>query len=172
MLEEIVKSVSEESSSSVKLQLLSAVMKLFFKRPPECQEMLGTLLEHSIGERTVLDYTVQHWLIFHCYRWGARHGCSWPRYALLPSPEAWCEGGPEGRLRSSQDGHWGEHCHPQSEPPLATNATRNMELWNEYLISYYSAVSVSRVQFPFSDVWWIILHFYYPGVPIHIRYQA
>ena len=50
MLEEIVKSVSEESSSSVKLQLLSAVMKLFFKRPPECQEMLGTLLEHSIGK--------------------------------------------------------------------------------------------------------------------------
>ena len=50
MLEEVVKSVSEESSSSVKLQLLSAVMKLFFKRPPECQEMLGTLLEHSIGK--------------------------------------------------------------------------------------------------------------------------
>ena len=50
MLEEVVKSVSEESSSAVKLQLLSAVMKLFFKRPPECQEMLGTLLEHSIGK--------------------------------------------------------------------------------------------------------------------------
>ena len=50
MLEEVVKSVFEESSSSVKLQLLSAVMKMFFKRPPECQEMLGTLLEHSIGK--------------------------------------------------------------------------------------------------------------------------
>ena len=50
MLEEVVKSVSEESSSLVKLQLLSAVMKMFFKRPPECQEILGRLLEHSIGE--------------------------------------------------------------------------------------------------------------------------
>ena len=54
MLEELVKNISEESSSSVKLQLLSAVMKMFFKRPPECQEMLGTLLEHSIGEPTLL----------------------------------------------------------------------------------------------------------------------
>ena len=53
MLEEVVKTVAEESSSSVKLQLLSAVMKLFFKRPPECQEMLGTLLEHSIGKLVI-----------------------------------------------------------------------------------------------------------------------
>ena len=56
MLEEVVKSVSEESSSLVKLQLLSAVMKMFFKRPPECQEMLGALLEHSIGERTFCTF--------------------------------------------------------------------------------------------------------------------
>ncbi len=41
---------SEESSSLVKLALLTAVAKMFFKRPPECQEMLGRLLEHSIGE--------------------------------------------------------------------------------------------------------------------------
>jgi hypothetical protein len=60
MLEEVVKSISEESSSSVKLQLLSAVMKMFFKRPPECQEMLGTLLEHSIGK---LIYTVYMYVI-------------------------------------------------------------------------------------------------------------
>ena len=50
VLEELVDNISEESSSTVKLQLLSAVMKMFFKRPPECQEMLGRLLEHSIGE--------------------------------------------------------------------------------------------------------------------------
>ena len=71
MLEEVVKGVSEESSSSVKLQLLSAVMKMFFKRPPECQEMLGTLLEHSIGERTVCTlfglYKLTH-LYIRCYR--------------------------------------------------------------------------------------------------------
>ena len=55
MLEEVVNSVSEESSSSVKLQLLSAVMKMFFKRPPEVQEMLGRLLEHSIGKLILLE---------------------------------------------------------------------------------------------------------------------
>lgn len=42
--------VSEEASSEVKLQLLTAVMKMFMKRPPECQDMLGRLLEHTIGQ--------------------------------------------------------------------------------------------------------------------------
>ena len=49
LLEEIANQVSEESSSEVKLQLLTAVMKMFFRRPPECQEMLGRLLEFVIG---------------------------------------------------------------------------------------------------------------------------
>ena len=50
VLEELLTNISEEASSVVKLQLLTAVMKLFMKRPPECQEMLGRLLEHVIGE--------------------------------------------------------------------------------------------------------------------------
>lgn len=50
VLEELVTNISEEASSVVKLQLLTAVMKMFMKRPPECQEMLGRLLEHVIGE--------------------------------------------------------------------------------------------------------------------------
>ncbi len=49
ILEEVVNGISEESSSDVKLQLLSAVVKMFFKRPPECQDILGRLLEHAIG---------------------------------------------------------------------------------------------------------------------------
>lgn len=49
VLEELVNNVSEEASSTVKLQLLTAVMKMFMKRPPECQDMLGRLLEHAIG---------------------------------------------------------------------------------------------------------------------------
>ena len=53
-------SVSDESSSGVKLQLLSAVMKLFFKRPPECQEMLGRLLEHAIGKSSLHE---EFWII-------------------------------------------------------------------------------------------------------------
>lgn len=49
VLEELVATVSEESSL-VKLHLLTAAMKLFFKRPPECQEMLGRLLEYAVGQ--------------------------------------------------------------------------------------------------------------------------
>ena len=60
--------VSDEPSPLVKLELLSAVMKMFFKRPPESQEMLGRLLEHAIGNT--------HWggggggAAFHLYRKG------------------------------------------------------------------------------------------------------
>ena len=50
ILEEVSKHISEEESSLVKLSLLTAMMKLFFKRPPECQEMLGRLLEYAIGQ--------------------------------------------------------------------------------------------------------------------------
>jgi AP-4 complex subunit beta-1 len=49
VLEELVNNVADEASSEVKLQLLTAVMKMFMKRPPECQDMLGRLLEHAIG---------------------------------------------------------------------------------------------------------------------------
>ena len=49
VLEELVTTVADESSL-VKLHLLTAVMKLFFKRPPECQEMLGRLLEYAVGQ--------------------------------------------------------------------------------------------------------------------------
>ena len=49
--------ISEEASADVKLELLSAVMKMFFKRPPECQEMLGRLLEYSISKLPVIILT-------------------------------------------------------------------------------------------------------------------
>ncbi|XP_003383030.1 PREDICTED: AP-4 complex subunit beta-1-like [Amphimedon queenslandica] len=52
ILEDIINNISGESSLEVKLQLLSATMKMFFKRPPECQEMLGRLLEYCIEEET------------------------------------------------------------------------------------------------------------------------
>jgi AP-4 complex subunit beta-1 len=55
VLEELVNNVSEEASSEVKLQLLTAVMKMFMKRPPECQDMLGRLLEHAIDEEGDMD---------------------------------------------------------------------------------------------------------------------
>ena len=60
VLEELVDNVCEEASSTVKLQLLSAVMKMFMKRPPECQEMLGRLLEHAIGQCLTSVYMEIH----------------------------------------------------------------------------------------------------------------
>jgi AP-4 complex subunit beta-1 len=48
-LETMASRVAEEPSS-VKLQLLTTGMKLFFKHPPECQETLGRLLEYAIGK--------------------------------------------------------------------------------------------------------------------------
>jgi hypothetical protein len=41
---------SEESSVEVKMQLLTAAMKLFFKRPPEMQSMLGRLLAAAVED--------------------------------------------------------------------------------------------------------------------------
>jgi hypothetical protein len=55
VLEELVNNVADEASSEVKLQLLTAVMKMFMKRPPECQDMLGRLLEHAIDEEGDMD---------------------------------------------------------------------------------------------------------------------
>ena len=50
MLEALIDDVDKETSPIVKLELLTASMKVFFKRPPECQAMLGHLLEYCIGE--------------------------------------------------------------------------------------------------------------------------
>ena len=50
MLESVIDHIKEEHSSDVKLQLLTATMKLFFKRPAECQEMLGRLLQYCVGK--------------------------------------------------------------------------------------------------------------------------
>ncbi|GJP44368.1 hypothetical protein CLOM_g3749 [Closterium sp. NIES-68] len=49
-LEGFVNSWEEEPSAEVRLELLSAVAKLFFKRPPECQKMLGAVLAHGLAE--------------------------------------------------------------------------------------------------------------------------
>ena len=48
--------IASEQSAEVKLQLLTATMKLFFKKPPECQDMLGRLLKFCVGK---VSYTAQ-----------------------------------------------------------------------------------------------------------------
>ncbi|KAI9908320.1 hypothetical protein PsorP6_016183 [Peronosclerospora sorghi] len=55
VLEKLVDSFRDEAASSVLLELLAATMKLFFKRPPEVQSMLGRLLEMAINESNHQD---------------------------------------------------------------------------------------------------------------------
>lgn len=55
MLEPIIDNYSEEQSLAVKLQILTSAMKLFFKRPPEMQHMLGRLLAFAVNETSNQD---------------------------------------------------------------------------------------------------------------------
>lgn len=45
ILESIVEGWGEEESETVRLEILTAVAKLFFKRPPECHKLLGRTLK-------------------------------------------------------------------------------------------------------------------------------
>merc|ERR1719473_2513505 len=45
----------EEPSGAVRLEMLTATVKLFFCRPPETQKMLGRLLEKAIQESSHPD---------------------------------------------------------------------------------------------------------------------
>jgi hypothetical protein len=40
----------EEEEPAVRLALLTAATKLFFKRPPECQRLLGTVLSKAAAD--------------------------------------------------------------------------------------------------------------------------
>mmetsp|Transcript_4549 Transcript_4549/g.8531 ORF Transcript_4549/g.8531 Transcript_4549/m.8531 type:complete len:786 (+) Transcript_4549:231-2588(+) len=50
LLEPMVEAFGEEESPEVRLALISACAKLFFKRPPECQRLLGSVLEAGIAD--------------------------------------------------------------------------------------------------------------------------
>ena len=49
MLEDFIENVKSETFPAVKMELLTAVLRLFFSRPAECQDMLGRLLHYCIG---------------------------------------------------------------------------------------------------------------------------
>lgn len=55
LLEPMIDGFTEEVSGSVRLEMLTATVKLFFCRPPEMQGMLGRLLEKAIQEVTHPD---------------------------------------------------------------------------------------------------------------------
>jgi len=44
-----------EESSDVKLEMLCSAMKLFFKKAPEVQQMLGRLLHCACNDLTKVD---------------------------------------------------------------------------------------------------------------------
>lgn len=50
VLENLVEGWAEEESPTVKLEILTAIAKLFFKRPPECQSILGTALNFGLAD--------------------------------------------------------------------------------------------------------------------------
>lgn len=55
VLEKLIDEFSEEMSSTVLLELLTSALKLFFKRPPEMQSMLGRLLQAAINDSNHQD---------------------------------------------------------------------------------------------------------------------
>lgn len=55
VLEKLIDEFSEETSSTVLLELLTSALKLFFKRPPEMQSMLGRLLQAAINDSNHQD---------------------------------------------------------------------------------------------------------------------
>ena len=55
ILEEFILRYDDEESSEVKLELLSSSMKLFFKKAPEMQKMLGNLLNKAVKDNHKID---------------------------------------------------------------------------------------------------------------------
>jgi len=55
LLEPMIDNFMEEQSGAVKLEMLTAAIKLFFARAPEMQDMLGRLLQTAICETTHPD---------------------------------------------------------------------------------------------------------------------
>ncbi|XP_068125806.1 AP-4 complex subunit beta-1 isoform X2 [Hyperolius riggenbachi] len=52
ILEEYVDNVKTETSTTVKMELLTGLLRLFLCRPAECQDILGRLIYHCIEEET------------------------------------------------------------------------------------------------------------------------
>ena len=55
ILENFINGYEEEESALVRLELLTATMRLFFKRPPEVKPMLGKLLKKGVEDGSKVD---------------------------------------------------------------------------------------------------------------------
>ncbi|KAM7411110.1 hypothetical protein PAMA_021203 [Pampus argenteus] len=68
-LEVFIDGVRSEASLGVKMELLTAAMRLFLCRPAETQDMLGRLLHYCIDEETdmcVRDQALFYYRLLHC----------------------------------------------------------------------------------------------------------
>lgn len=63
-LEVFVDGVSSEASVGVKMELLTATMRLFLCRPAETHDMLGRLLHYCIGVCACTCISVIGWIHF------------------------------------------------------------------------------------------------------------
>lgn len=68
MLEPLVDNYEDEASVDVKLALLTAATRLFFKRPPEMQAMLGRLIQHALDDSANPDVRDRALLYFRLLR--------------------------------------------------------------------------------------------------------
>mmetsp|Transcript_6051 Transcript_6051/g.15407 ORF Transcript_6051/g.15407 Transcript_6051/m.15407 type:complete len:770 (+) Transcript_6051:275-2584(+) len=68
VLEPLIDAYATETSVDVKLALLTATCRLFFKRPPEVQNMLGRLLDHALEDQTSSDVRDKALLYFRLLR--------------------------------------------------------------------------------------------------------
>uniref|UniRef100_A0A8C0ZWJ5 AP complex subunit beta n=1 Tax=Castor canadensis TaxID=51338 RepID=A0A8C0ZWJ5_CASCN len=65
VLEDFVENVKSETFPAVKMELITALLRLFLSRPAECQDMLGRLLYYCIEEEK--DMAIRDRGLF-CYR--------------------------------------------------------------------------------------------------------
>lgn len=69
-------SLSYHGSAAVKLELLTAATKLFFKRPPEMHKMLGRLLAAATNDTSSQD--VHDRSVFGVREYTATTSCDFP----------------------------------------------------------------------------------------------
>lgn len=68
MLENLIDAYEDESAPEVKLALLTASTRLFFKRPPEMQAMLGRLFQQALDDAANADVRDRALLYFRLLR--------------------------------------------------------------------------------------------------------
>ncbi len=67
MLEPLAQGFSDEPPR-VRMQLLTTAMRLFFKRPPECQALLGSLLSKATLDSSHQDVHARAMLYYRYFR--------------------------------------------------------------------------------------------------------